>query len=215
MIKFIAQKILCRMENIMKIKSRYTNKVITISIILSICLIISAVLVFNSINTKERVLMNTSNTYNYADVNDLTDNSDCIAIVKIKDNGTKIGNGIIPETLYLAEVLKPVYNCEKGDELTIYMTGGEKDNRIFEVASDPLMKSGQKFMIFAQKNDDGTYTALSGSQGRMQYDDGKISSLNIVNKQVKEHSFSSIKLEGVPEDSFIDTVKKRISNQKR
>ena len=40
------------------------------------------------------------------------------------------------------------------------------------------MKLGQQFLIFAQKNKDGTYSILGGPQGRFEYKNGLLNSLH-------------------------------------
>ncbi|MDF2845486.1 MAG: hypothetical protein K0R00_3912 [Herbinix sp.] len=200
-----------------KIKSR---KVVSIGIILGSFLILGIfilnIMLFNS--QPDHIYMNASWTYRYADTSDLTNNSDCIAKITVKDNGivgmTKGTNpDLIPNTTFTVEVTKAIYNCSKGDVLNIYMTGGSKDNNIFEIADDPLMKKGEQYIIFAKKNSDGTFTVLGGSQGRMQFKDGKINSLNIANELVKENSSSSIKIDNLEEDTFISEIQNYLANK--
>lgn len=196
-------------------KAKMINKkVITICIILGTFLVLSIIFTYKLQNSKpDYVYMHASWTYRYKDVAELTDLSDCIAKVTVKDNGTTIGNGTIPESVFSVEVSEAIYNCEKGDELSIYMTGGSKDNRIFVISDDPLMKKEEEYIIFAKKNTDGTFSVLGGSQGRMQYKDGKISSLNVVNTQVKESGSSVIKLDNIMEDVFIDEIQSYLTNK--
>jgi hypothetical protein len=47
----------------------------------------------------------------------------------------------------------------------------------------------------------------------MQYKDGKISSLNVVNTQVKESGSSVIKLDNIMEDVFIDEIQSYLTNK--
>lgn len=64
------------------------------------------------------------------------------------------------------------------------------------------MKSGEKYLIFAKKNDDGTYTTLSGTQGRMKYNNGKINSFKFANRK------SNITIDNVSEDSMVKMISK-------
>jgi hypothetical protein len=191
----------------MKVKL-INKKVITAGVILGIILMFGIIFTYNKLHDSQLdyVYMHASWTYRYADVADLTNNSDCIARVKVKDNGTSSVNSGIPETIFTVEVTKAISNCEKGDLLNIYMTGGKKDNHIFEMSDDPLMKKEDQYIIFAKSNADGTFTVLGGSQGRMQYKDGKVSSLNMVNEQVKKNSGALIKMDDITEDTLIGEI---------
>ncbi|CRZ35565.1 hypothetical protein DFR55_11016 [Herbinix hemicellulosilytica] len=170
--------------------------------ILAVCLALCGAIVYDSLHSKnpERVEIHTSYTYNYGSLDELVNNSNIIAVVEITSNGKQIGNGPLPETIFTAEVKKSIYNCKKGEEIKLYMIGGKKDNRIYEKSDDPLMKSGEKYLIFAKKNDDGTYTTLSGTQGRMKYDNGKINSFKFANKN------SNLTFDNVSEDSMVKMI---------
>lgn len=184
---------------------KYSRKAL---IVLSICLVFSVIFIYNTIqsSTPEKVFIHSSYTKNYENLEELVNSSDCIAIVEVNDNGTQIGYTPLPETIFTAEIKKPIFNCEKGDEIKLYMIAGKKDNVIYEKADDPLMKSGEKYLIFAKKNSDGTYTTLTGTQGRMEYKNGKISTLNVVNGQVKANSDSSIKIYNDSEEDMIEKI---------
>lgn len=198
----------------MKKVSANSKKLILLLVIIGVCLVCGALWIVNkNTNKLKKEFMHASWTYRYADVEDLTKNSDCIAIIKIMDNGSSYRKDIVPDTVYSANVIRAIYNCEEGDKLKIYMTGGIRDNKIFELRDDPLMKKGEEYLIFAKKNEDGTVTTLTGTQGRMHYKNGKISSLNVVNHQVKESSGSSIIIENVSEDTFINEIKEYIANK--
>ncbi|MDP4090758.1 MAG: hypothetical protein Q8930_16025 [Bacillota bacterium] len=58
----------------------------------------------------------------------------------------------------------------------------------YEIADDPLPDIDGEYLIFAKHNDDGSYTPLSGSQGRYDYKDGSISSLNYTHSGVRTPS---------------------------
>ncbi len=196
------------------IKSINIKKFIPLLAIIGILLVCGTLLIINKKNNElEKVFMHASWAYRYADVEDLTKNSDCIAIIKVMDNGSSYRKDIVPDTIFSAKVTRAIYNCEKDDKLEIYMTGGIRDSKIFELRDDPLMKKGEEYLIFAKKNEDGTVTTLTGTQGRMHYKNGKISSLNVVNHQVKESSGSTIMIDNVSEDAFIKEIKEYIANK--
>jgi hypothetical protein len=68
------------------------------------------------------------------------------------------------------------------------MTGKNDENGKVEIADDPLMTTGEKWLIFARLNDSGTYTILSGPFGRFSYDEknNTVTSLNVVNEAVEK-----------------------------
>ena len=91
---------------------------------------------------------------------------DLIARVKIGDGKPENRSGIMM-TVFTAEVEDLIYG-DREDSVDIIMTGWvDHDTKtIYEISSDPLMKKGDEFIVFAQKNESGTYTVLGGPQGR-------------------------------------------------
>lgn len=153
----------------------------------------------------EKVAMPVSWTYNYKDVQELTTNSDLIAYVSITAMESYAENGVIM-TKYQAEVLDEIYG-EKARTVEIIMTGGIVDQTIHEVEDDPLMDAKEAFLIFARKNESGTYTILSGPQGRFVVTDNKVYSLNVANDQVaRANQFSNISVNGVDFGLFVSEI---------
>lgn len=138
--------------------------------------LIAMLCIFLKKDEPEKIYMSASWIYGYADVEDLTGHSDLIALVKVKELSRNI-EGRVPASIYDVTVTDGILGCNKDDIISVYMTGGKNGNQIFEIKSDPLMKKGQEFLIFAQKNQDGTYTILGGPQGRLVYCDGMLNSL--------------------------------------
>ncbi|MGD9676976.1 MAG: hypothetical protein AB7V16_01255 [Vulcanibacillus sp.] len=116
--------------------------------------------------------------YSYKDIQEISEKSDVIAIVSVIGTNRKYMEQGIPFTEYNVEVVTPIYGSEKGEILTILMTGMENDDKIIEIIDDPLMKAGEEFLIFCWQNDNGTYTILGGPQGRLEYQNGRLNSLN-------------------------------------
>lgn len=125
----------------------------------------------------EYISMSASWIYGYADVADLTVHSDIIALIHVNGLDSSQG-GRVPSSIYSVTVKEGLLGCESGDELLIFMSGAKVDNQIYEVTTDPLMQKNQEFLIFAQKNADGTCTVLGGPQGRLLYKNEKVSSLH-------------------------------------
>ena len=50
------------------------------------------------------------------------------------------------------------------------------------------LKKGEEYLVFATKNNDGTYTTLSDAFGRMQIKNDLVTSLNVANNEVEKTS---------------------------
>lgn len=167
----------------------------------------------DSVEELEKVVMRASWAYNYEDIEELTENSDLIAYVSINAMENYEVNGII-KTKYRAEVLHEIYG-EKARVVEISMTGGIVDKTVHEIADDPLMAVGDTFLIFARKNTSGTYTILSGPQGRFVVKDNKVSSLNVADPQVaKANQGSNISVRDVDYDLFVSQVESYLGADK-
>ncbi len=155
----------------------------------------------------QKVTMFASWSYGYASIEEMAKTSDIVAIVKITGTESKPDSGI-HFTNYIADVKQLIRgNDEK--EITIYMTGGidEEQKVIYELGDDPLMQIGDEFLIFARKNQDGTYTILSGPQGRYEVKDNCVYPLNdstVLVKSLKQRS--EITADGEPIEEFIEFV---------
>lgn len=198
-------------------KNRKRNLAIFFSCIIAIIIgAISFIVINNSgtehINDKtkyEKVFLNASWSYNYSDIEELTESSDLIALIDVKsENLSSELQAGIPMSTYTANVSESVYGCENGENVDIVMTGGITNNKLYEIKDDPLMNEGDQYLIFATKNYDGTYTILSGSQGRFSFENGKISSLNESNEQVKKYNeFSNIHVKAENKTNFVNKIK--------
>ena len=155
----------------------------------------------------ETALMSASWSYNYSDLEELTQNSDLIARISVEDASYYTTDQGIPMTNYTANIDLPIYGCTEDNSIDIVMTGGPDDGVIFEIADDSLMNIDDDFIIFARQNDNGTYTILSGPQGRMSIENGLVSSLNVSNSQVRaNHIGSNISVQNVPLDDFVAEI---------
>lgn len=165
----------------------------------------------NSIEKKTEYL-SASWSYNYSDIEEMSKNSDLIALVTVQKKESMIVQDEIPYTIYSVRVNTPVYNSEKNQIFSIYMTGGETEEKIIEIEDDPLLKPNEKMLIFCKKNPDGTYQILNGSQGRLIYADGKLNSLNVTNAtRVRQaNSFSNITVRNADADMMIQEIKEYI-----
>jgi hypothetical protein len=93
------------------------------------------------------------------------------------------------------------------------MTGGKIDNRIVEIADDPLLEPKQEFLVFTRKNDNGTYTILGGPAGRLEHKDGKLTSIDLVNPHTKDIKNSlNIAIENYDANQLIHEIQQLMSN---
>lgn len=150
--------------------------------------------------------------YGYCGVGELSANSDVIAKVKI--TGSKIGPDIAPElmsTIFTAKVEELIYGSNE-KEIDIFMTGGidHEQKRILEIHDDPLMNIGDEFMVFAQKNEDGTYTILGGPQGRFVIDNDCVYSLTEYNSGDSAEGINVLSTGGGNLNDFIEEIKSYI-----
>ena len=94
--------------------------------------------------------------------------SDLIALVEITDEERVEQHESLYFTISTANVLETVYSTEDVETVEIYQTGRRTDTELIQIAEDPLMNEGEKWFIFARRNEDGTYTIL-GPFGRFAY----------------------------------------------
>lgn len=175
--------------------------------IILMCSALCGLHLLNNSRSPETVLMSASWSYNYSDLEELTQNSDLIARISVEDASCYTTNQGIPMTTYTVNIDLPIYGCMEDDSINLVMTGGPDDDVIFEIADDPLMNIDDDFIIFARQNDNGTYTILSGPQGRMSIENGLVSSLNVSNSQVRANNIgSNISIQNVPLDDFVAEI---------
>lgn len=157
---------------------------------------------------KETEYLSASWNYNYRDIEEISQASDLIALVKIEDVENMVVENGVPFTIYSAEVITPIYNTTESGNLLIYMTGGETDEKIIEIIDDPLLQADDEILVFCKLSPDGTYQIISGPQGRLVYHDGKLNSLNAVNTRVAQaNTFSNIRVQNADADELIDEIK--------
>lgn len=171
---------------------------------------IGTIIYFSKLSSEKTVTyLSASWEYNYKDIEEISEASDFIALVKvdcIEDSFTDTG---IPYTEFKVDIVTPIYNAEEGESVTILMTGGETKDEIIEIEDDPLLQPGDEILIFCQQNTNDTYRIISGPQGRLVYNNGELNSLNIVNERVKKaNSSSNITIKNEDANELIRQVKK-------
>ena len=121
----------------------------------------------------------------------------------------------IPFSTFEVQVIDPIYGCEDGETFPIIMTGLQNDKEKIEIIDDPMLEVGQKFLVFTRKNEDGTYKILSGPQGRLEYKDGELNSLQFVNSNVRENNKDmNIKIKNVKAETLTNEIKDNMKENK-
>lgn len=164
---------------------------------------------------KPKELLTASWAYNYGSVEEMAESSDMIALIEVEEVVSTDESAAAPNTEYQVKVLDDVYNSPEDGEFVIVMTGVELEDKIIEIADDPLMQIGDQYLVFCKKNSDGTYRVLSGSQGRLAYENGKLNSLNVIDEQVQEaNEFSAITVDNEDADEPIEEVREYVEDAK-
>lgn len=112
----------------------------------------------------------------YDSLEELAENSDKIAVVKVMDEKFEeqvIGNY---STINHLKVVRPVYNCEKGEEITFQTPSGIKDGVFYQSNHTTLLEKGKTYLLYMQKVEDGVYASFCGDDGRFLVEDGKVTS---------------------------------------
>lgn len=185
-----------------------TKKILPVVALMLVTVVVVCIFVYNDINKKETQYISASWIYNYRDIKEISQASDVIALVKVDRATDSYDVQNIPFTEYKVDVITPIFNTNEDDTFTIVMTGKETSDKIIEIKDDPLLQSGEEFLVFCKKNTDGTYGIISGPQGRLVYTNGKINSLNVVSANVKTtNPYSNITVVSADADELISQIK--------
>lgn len=161
---------------------------------------------------KNKEYLSASWVYNYSDLEEMTKDSDMIALVREDKLLETYEEGGLPFSEYQMQVIEPILGVNQNEEITILMTGGEVEDCIMEVEDDPLIRDGEEFLVFCKQNKDGTFRVVSGPQGRMVYEDGKLSSLNTENSNArKTNVYMNIHINNVDAETLIDEIKEYLN----
>jgi hypothetical protein len=163
---------------------------------------------------KEESYMHVSWIYNFRDIEEISQASDVIGVVTVDGLLRSYMDQNLWFSQYTVTVTTPVLNLAAGESLTIVMTGKDTKEEKIEIVDDPLLKRGEKFLVFCQKNADGTHTILSGPQGRLSVVEGRLYSLNLVNDRVgAAHPNPSITVDGVLIEDMIGLIQAYVSER--
>lgn len=155
---------------------------------------------------KEKIILNASWGEGYEDIKEITLASDMIAMIKVVSVAETGMEQQLPYTIYNATVMQGVYNAEDGQDILIYMTGGETEEAIFEIADCPLLKIGEEVLLFGQGGPDPNIYGMKGPDGRLILENGTLSSLSAINKESRSVD-SNAMVDHVDAEQLIETIK--------
>ncbi len=174
-----------------------------------------------SAEASDNIVLHASWAEYYENINDLTSESDFIALVEIKDvvSVMQDENGIY-FSVFRADVLEGVLG--KDESIDLLLTGAAVEDMKMEIEDDPLLKIGEKWLVFARMNDSGTYTIIGGPCGRFAYNEQSntvTSLLRMVYDDVESFNASSergellstVSIENFNFDELVESINAEIS----
>ena len=107
----------------------------------------------------------------YPTLKDLTQSADAIVVGTVEKSAPAAPVDGIPFTDATVTVKSWLKGTKPAATITVQQTGGALKDSVVVVEGDAIMQPGEESMLFLQKNDDGTYVALSGPTGRLPVSD--------------------------------------------
>lgn len=123
----------------------------------------------------------------FPDLESVVNESDLIALVEIDSiHEEYMSDDDIPYTSYKANIIDNISGEASDEDIIISMNGINNKVQHIEVYDDPLMASGEKYLLFLNQNSDGTYKIINGPTGRLIYNDklDTVTSLSALNKSM-------------------------------
>jgi hypothetical protein len=103
----------------------------------------------------------------YPTLKDLTRSADAVVVGTVEKSAPAAPVDGIPFTDATVTVKSWLKGTKPATTITVQQTGGALKDSVIVPEGDPIMQPGEESMLFLQKNDDGTYVALSGPTGRL------------------------------------------------
>jgi hypothetical protein len=147
----------------------------------------------------------------YANIEDLSAEADLIAVGTVKDvigvTADVVGAARWgPVALYFTDFAFSVERVLKGPqdlrEVMIHQTGAAGKQ---EIPDDPLLKPGDKYVLFLHEYETGKYYILGGPQGRFQIITGEVFSMNNILPGIVSLP-PGLDVKGVEKASFLESV---------
>ena len=164
---------------------------------------------------KELQLLQASWSTNYGTLENIVNESDVIALIEVTgiESVSNLNSGV-PMTVFNSTVSNGILGTSYGQELRILQTGGETDTHIIEFEDDPLLETGEKYLIFAKNNGDGTVRILGGPQGRLVYENEQFTSLDLANARMRSTGVDTLSLNISNKDaqSLYDEIEMYLNN---
>jgi len=148
---------------------------------------------------------------NNPNIQDVTQASDLIALIHVNELGEAVKETAGLFRTFEVGIIESVYGCEEGETIDIVMIANRQE--------DPLLEHGQEYLVFTTKNPDQTYSIINGPQGRMEYIDGKLTSLQVIawqnskdNQDIEKHKRSDLAVENEDAETVINKIKAVLEN---
>ena len=123
------------------------------------------------------------------------------------DDQVDITDKVCPLTFVKAKVA--IEELDDGEVLAIRMNDGEPVQNV----PRSMKEQGHKILKL-EDNEDGTYTILSGPQGRFEIIDNMVYSLNVSNEQVAKYNLdSNITISKQSKDDFYAQIKESVAKR--
>ncbi len=103
----------------------------------------------------------------YPTLKDLTQSADAVVVGTVATSAPAAAVDGIPFTDAAVAVKLWLKGIKPAATITVRQTGGALKDSVVVAEGDAIMQPGEESMLFLQKNDDGTYVALSGPTGRL------------------------------------------------
>jgi len=162
---------------------------------------------------KEPTLVEASWAKYYASIEDLSAEADLIVVGTVKGVVEVTSNVLAmarwgPVIHYVTDFAFSVEQVLKGvqdvREVMIHQYGAAGEQ---EVRDDPLLKQGDKYVLFLHEYETGKYYILGGPQGRFQIINAKVFSMDNILPPERNCLLSpGLNVEGVEKESFLASV---------
>jgi hypothetical protein len=103
----------------------------------------------------------------YPTLKGLTQSADAVVVGTVAASAPAAAVDGIPFTDATVAVKLWLKGIKPAATITVRQTGGALKESVVVAEGDAIMQPGEESMLFLQKNDDGTYVALSGPTGRL------------------------------------------------
>jgi hypothetical protein len=117
------------------------------------------------------------------------------------------GPGWFMQTNFTVQISSLLHGSIDSETIHVHQTGGHRDNVLLMFEEDPLMKKGDKCVLFLHEIDKGNYYVVGGSQGRFPIEHNKVYSLGeIVDNDAVSRMTENLKTKGMTIEQFITSL---------